>query len=51
MRYKNVCCAPPPPYQPAPTAMPKFMHFRTVKNEQRERGRASTFSASGEIII
>lgn len=28
---------PPPPYQPAPTAMPKFMHFRTVKNVQRER--------------
>lgn len=41
MRYKNVCCARPP-YQPAshfaaPTAMPKFMHFRTVKNEQRGR--------------
>lgn len=38
MRYKNVCCSPlinPLPHRalPLPTAaaMPKFMHFRTVK--------------------
>lgn len=51
MRYKNVCCAPlnlpPTTLSLAYPTQSKFMHFRTVKNEQKLReGRKLSLSPS-----